>query len=153
MRDQSGFTLIELLVVISVTAIFASAAMPNMISWINDAKVSKAGRQVFSAIQDARIHSIKVNSITNIEFSENGKTYETIKWNPETENWKTETHSLPAGVEMTAAFGSGRILSFNGRGLTASMGNVVITNNIGKTILITVSINGSPRIADSGTDS
>ena len=149
MKNHHGFTLIELIVAIGLAAILASVAMPNMISWTSNAKVSSASRQVLSSIQHARIHAIKVNKMTHIEFSEAGESYEIRKWSPETEAWKIEIHSLPGGVQMKSAFGSGRVLSFDGRGLPASMGNVVLNNNSGKTIRITVSKNGMPRIADS----
>jgi prepilin-type N-terminal cleavage/methylation domain-containing protein len=146
MKPRCGFTLIELMVVIAMVAILTSISTPNMMTRINNAKVSSASRQVLSSIQEARIHSIKVNSTTTIEFSEAGKTYEIRKWNPQANEFNIQTHSLPAGVQMTAAFGHGRILRYNGRGLPNSMGNVVLANNSGKTIKITVNINGSSSI-------
>jgi type IV fimbrial biogenesis protein FimT len=146
MKTRGGFTLVELMTVIAIMAVLVSIATPNMMNWINNAKVSSASRQVLSSIQEARIHSIKVNSTTTIEFSEAGETYETRKWNPQANDFNIQTYSLPAGVQMTAAFGNGRVLRYNGRGLPSSMGNVVLANNSGKTIEIRVNINGSPRI-------
>ena len=150
MKKCDGFTLIELMVAMGVIAILASIATPNVISWMGNAKVSSASRQVLSSIQDARVHSIRVNATTEVEFSETGDSYVTRKWNPQSEEWNLQTHTLPAGVQITSAsFSGGRILSYNGRGLPGSTwGSVVLANNSGRTIRVRVNSSGSARIAN-----
>lgn len=149
MKKCDGFTLIELMVAMGVIAILASIATPNVISWMGNAKVSSASRQVLSSIQDARVHSIRVNATTEVEFSETGDSYITRKWNPESEEWSVQTYTLPAGLQVAAAFGtSGRLLSYNGRGLPISKGSATLSNDSGRDIKISVSFNGSSRIAN-----
>jgi prepilin-type N-terminal cleavage/methylation domain-containing protein len=149
MRNPVGFTLIELIMVLSVLAILSSIAIPNGLSWIKSSRLGDAGRQVLLSIQDARIYSIKANATTRIEFSETENSYKTEKWNPDIDDWNIKTHTLPAGVQMDATFGSGRVLTYNSRGgLVSPMGNVTLTNSSGRTIRITVNINGNARMAD-----
>lgn len=146
MKNRSGFTLIELIVTISVFAILASIATPNILSWMSSARVSSASRQVMSVIQDARMHAIKENSRTRIEFPAAGNSYVTRKWNRGTNTWNVQTHDLPPRVSLTSAFGNGTVLAFGSNGLPNQAGNVVLTNNRGTTLRVLVNIMGNCRI-------
>ena len=146
MMNRSGFTLVEMMVAISILAILAAIAIPNGISWMGNARINSAGRQVYAAIQDARMHAIKANANTTIEFSAAGDSYETSKWDPQALQMNQQTHTLPAGVQVAATTFPGRVLTYNGRGF-GSTGNVDLTNNSGRTIQISVNVTGRPRVA------
>jgi type IV fimbrial biogenesis protein FimT len=146
MKTPSGFTLIELMVTISVFAILTSIATPNVLSWMDNARLSSASRQVMSAIQDARMHAVKENSRARIEFPGAGGSYVTRKWNRGTNAWNVQTHDLPPGVQLTSSFGNGTVLTYRSSGLPNQPGNVVLTNNRGTTLRVLVNITGNFRI-------
>jgi len=145
MMNRSGFTLVEMMVAISILAILAAIAIPNGISWMGNARINSAGRQVYAAIQDARMHAIKANSDTTIAFTTGGNSYETSKWDPQTLQMNQQTHNLPAGVQVAATNFTVGVLTYNGRGF-GSTGSVDLTNNSGRTIQISVNVTGRPRV-------
>ncbi len=152
MKNQYGFSLIELMVAIGVFAILASIATPGVLSWMDNARVSSASRQVMSAIQDARMHAVKENSTARIEFSETGDSYVTRKWNRGTNTWNVQTHDLPPGVQMNNNF-SGSQFAYNSRGLPINPntrafanGTVSLNNGTGTTVRVVVNAMGNVRI-------
>jgi type II secretion system protein H len=77
-RDKhhlQGMTLIELLVVLVILAIVASFATPNVSRWIESYTVKKAGRQLVSDLQLAKLKAISQGVQHRILFDPANKTY------------------------------------------------------------------------------
>ena len=71
MRNNKGFSFMELMTVIAVLSILAAIAIPNFISWRNNAQLGKAARDVYSSFQKAKAESIRRNANCGIKFRAN----------------------------------------------------------------------------------
>lgn len=69
-----GVTLIELIVVLTIIAISAAIAVPNMSGWMAKMKLNAEARKVYSAFQLARSEAIKNNQnvAVSIRWAGNG---------------------------------------------------------------------------------
>lgn len=59
MKRQSGFTLLELMVALAIAAVLASVAVPNMIAYRSNQRLSAAARQILGVMQETRMLAIK----------------------------------------------------------------------------------------------
>jgi len=71
MKTQKGFSIFELLAVIGIIAILASIAIPNMISWRNDAKLRSASNIIRGDLQSAKARALRENAIVVVIFTAN----------------------------------------------------------------------------------
>ena len=72
MQKESGFTIMELIVVIAILAIMAGIAIPNMIPWPAKHRMSGAARNIYSALQYARLRAVKEKANIVITFDASG---------------------------------------------------------------------------------
>jgi type IV fimbrial biogenesis protein FimT len=63
-KRQRGVTLVELMVALSVLAILAVAAMPNMQAIVNAGRLRAAADETVATLQSARIEAIRLNRRT-----------------------------------------------------------------------------------------
>ena len=79
-NSESGFTMVELLVAIAILGIIIMIAIPNLITFRQNAQLSAATRELFSGFQQAKMTAIKRNINCTITFGENvgGTTYDYI---------------------------------------------------------------------------
>lgn len=75
-QHNDGFTLIEMMIVIAIIAISASMAAPNLMLWFDNLSVKSAARDLYSAMQEARIIAVKQNADTAIVFDRANSRYE-----------------------------------------------------------------------------
>lgn len=66
--DESGFTLVELVLVGLIIGIMATFAVPNFTSWRSNMYVKSTARDLFSAMQEARLIAIRNNATSAIVF-------------------------------------------------------------------------------------
>jgi type IV fimbrial biogenesis protein FimT len=64
--QQSGVTLVEMMIAVSILAILASVAAPNMVNLLNDAKLSSQSDLLIATLNNARSEAIKQK--INIQF-------------------------------------------------------------------------------------
>lgn len=69
MRRQAGFTLLELMVVIGIMAVLSAIMIPNVISYRGNQQVTRAARQIYSALQVAKMTAIRDNTVIMVEFT------------------------------------------------------------------------------------
>lgn len=141
---SAGFTLLELMVATAIFAILSAIAVPNVISWRNNAQFNAAVREVKSSIESARMAAIKSNLDATVNFDGSGtfttQTQGIIGGSPTT---KTVNHQLPPGV--TVDDNGGGSLIFNSRGMTTSIMTITITrDDLSRNI--TVAITGNSQI-------
>ncbi|MBW1829839.1 MAG: GspH/FimT family protein, partial [Deltaproteobacteria bacterium] len=151
--NEKGVTLIELMIVFAVIAVLAALAVPGIIHWMPDYRLKKAGRDIFTNFQRARIEAIRRN--TNVVLSFNpaafvpqGRVGSYIIFVDDgsgggiaaddmrngTESILTQ-RTMPDDVSLTTAnFNGTTIPGYNARGFPlggtpARTGNVVVQNN------------------------
>ena len=88
MRKQDGFTIVELIIVIAVIGIIAAIAVPNFLSWLPDARLKSAARDLYSNLQQAKIGAIKSNKKWAIVFNADARTYEVCSGKGPDDSWR-----------------------------------------------------------------
>ena len=162
MKKNSGFTLIEVMVTIGIIAIISAIAIPNYISWLPKHRMGGATRDVYSAMQYARIRAVKEKTNVVINFNAGADSYRIFiddgrgggTANDNTQNGAEPTIKtvlMPADVDLfNAAFGAGSRTGFDSRGVPSQFGNVELRNvqrQLYKRIVLRIS--GNPVIRSS----
>lgn len=73
MKKHAGFSLMELMVVIAIIGVLSAIAIPNAISWRNNAQVNSAARGLYSDLQNARSTAVKENRDCTVSFDTSGR--------------------------------------------------------------------------------
>ena len=146
MKNNSGFTLMELMVAIAVVAILSAIAVPNMISWRNNAQFNSAVRQVKIALEETRMDAIKANMPSRMDFNIGGDSFDRVKWDSGANAFAAPvTRELPPGTTITGSTFAGNQVQFSSRGM-ANNGTVTLQGSAGQTRQIIVAITGTTRI-------
>ena len=68
----TGFTLVEIIIVIALLGIVATISTPLLLNYLPNMRLKSASRDLFSAMQEARMIAIKNNKPTAILFNNSG---------------------------------------------------------------------------------
>ncbi len=153
---NAGFTLIEMIIVIAIMAIISAIAVPNYITHRNNQKVTQAARQIYSALQSAKMTAIRNNTSINVLFSTgagSSGTYQVFEDLDDNNTFNAgdediASGQMPAGVNMqTAAFaGAANSTRFTPMGLTTGENGTVTVTNSSRTARIIVNSVGGIRV-------
>ena len=158
MKKNNGFTLLELMVVISVLAVLAAVATPNIISWFEERKLSRASRDVLAAVQAARLRAVKERANAVVSFNTANDTFEAFVDDGGGTPANADNNTRDAGetviksgrfetVSITgAAFGGNPFVAFTSRGFPDNSGAISLQDIHGGTRQINVSNTGSSYI-------
>jgi prepilin-type N-terminal cleavage/methylation domain-containing protein len=140
-----GFSLIEMLVVISILAIVAAAAIPNLIAWRSGMQFRAAVNDLRNDLESAKTRAVKENAKVTVAFNPTAGQYDMSYQDPGSNTILLKTQTLPAGVRINSdkSFST----SFSSRG-TADTGTIVLTNQQGKTKSISISFIGKIEVKD-----
>ena len=124
--SDRGFTVIELIVVLAVALIVMGVALPNMISWLPNYRLSSGARQVAGDLQLARMKAISQNTKYRLIFGSLPSTSYTIE--KDNGGFATESgpFSLPDGITVTVVSATSE---FQARG-TVNAASVITLQNI-----------------------
>jgi prepilin-type N-terminal cleavage/methylation domain-containing protein len=148
-----GFSLIEMLVVISVLAIVAAAAIPNLIAWRSGMQFRAAVSELRNDLESAKTRAVKENAKVTVAFNPTAGQYDMTYQDPGSNTILLKSQTLPAGVRIASenpAYtldSSGNKTSFSSRG-TADTGTIVLANQQGKTKSISISFIGKIEVKD-----
>lgn len=67
-KSKAGFTLVELMVVVAIIGIMAAIATPGFIAWLPNYRLKSAARDLYSALQNARMLAVKNNTTVQVVF-------------------------------------------------------------------------------------
>jgi len=138
-QHNDGFTLIEMMIVIAIIAISASMAVPNMMLWFDNLSVKSAARDLYSAMQEARMIAVKQNSGTAIVFDTTNSRYYVCSDEGADGNWGsagdmtgTGDNVIERSVSLLSPAYKNRVRYGNGNATTpegATFGDFITYNN------------------------
>jgi prepilin-type N-terminal cleavage/methylation domain-containing protein len=118
MAAQGGFSLVELLVVVGIIVVLGGIALPNIYTYMRQARIRAGMREVSGAIQTARTRAV----LKNIN---NGVVFAIENTNPANTYWihveddqavpKTTSQQMPLDLAVTGAIGCLRASSSRAR--------------------------------------
>lgn len=69
MKNRSGFTLLEMMVAIGVLGILAILTAPRLMDHLSNMRVKATARDIYSALQTAKLEAVKENETVVVLFS------------------------------------------------------------------------------------
>ena len=110
-----GVTLIELIVVLTIIAISAAIAIPNMSGWMAKMKLNAEARKVYSSFQLARSEAIKRNSDVAVRITWATNTYDSYLVS-NTAIVFTPPTTMPKGFTLGPTQGASTTWEYTSRG-------------------------------------
>ena len=125
MKKNSGYTLMELMVTIAIIGIMSAIAIPNVISYLPKHRLNGGARDVYSAMQYARLKAVKERTPVSIIFNTGADSFtvfDDANGNGTIDGGDTvlKTGNMPSDVDITNATiftGLNTWCGFNTRGL------------------------------------
>jgi prepilin-type N-terminal cleavage/methylation domain-containing protein len=154
-RNAHGFTLIEALIVIFLMGFISALAVPNLMNWLNKAKLNGAVNNLKGSLELAKLKAIQENGPVTVNFTANSyaifrDTGATIGVHDAGEEFFGKK-SLPKGIRIdlsattfTDTGNGSKRTRFKGRG-TSTSGTVYLVNLEGMVKKIIVSSTGRIR--------
>ena len=121
-RSNAGFTTAELMVSIAIIAIVSAIAVPNMISWREQAKLRGAFENLRGDLQWAKIRAIRDHDDVSVEFELARYTIKDAGGNT------IRAREISAGVSFSSSF----TVTFDRRGRCPDIGTLVLEDSAGE---------------------
>jgi Tfp pilus assembly protein FimT len=147
-RSGNGYSVVELTIAIGLIAILAAVAYPSFATYTSSFRVQAAGREAYSALQDARQQAVTRGR--RVRFQIVGADSYRLQWE-DAGVWKTIRGPirLEGGMTLTS---SGGDLTFLPRGTVAPLSTVTVTDpqRPDHPVVMTVPITGLIRARQGG---
>jgi prepilin-type N-terminal cleavage/methylation domain-containing protein len=146
--SRSGFSLTELLAALALVGVLAAIAFPSFSNHSAPYRVQSAGREVVSALQDARQHAVAHGVRTRFQLV--GQDGYLLQWE-DGSTWNTirGPMQLERNVRLTS---SGGDLVFQPRGTVSPLSTLTVSDigNAEHRLVMSVPITGLIRIRQGG---
>lgn len=133
MRKDSGFTITELIVVIAIMAILASIAVPSVVGWLPNYRMSSATDELLSTLWLAQRRAVKENTDVAIDFDFANDSYVVCVVTSDNGNCDAgeqivKSVQMPGGIDL--AFVDLGNFQFDRRGFPTDIPNNPVSGNI-----------------------
>jgi type II secretory pathway pseudopilin PulG len=147
-RSRNGYSVVELCITIGVIAILAGIAYPSFAAYTAPFRVQAAGREAYSALQDARQQAVTRGR--RVRFQVVGADSYRLQWEDGVV-WRTIRGPIRLEGGMTLA-STGGDLTFLPRGTVSPLSTVTITDpqRPDYPVVLTVPITGLIRARQGG---
>ncbi len=146
--SRDGFSVVELVITIGLISILAAIAYPSFATYTAPFRVQAAGREVYSALQDARQQAVTRGR--RVRFQVVGADSYTLQWE-DGAVWRTIRGPirLEGGMGLTS---SGGDLTFLPRGTVTPLSTVTVSDpqRADHPVVLTVPITGLIRARQGG---
>jgi prepilin-type N-terminal cleavage/methylation domain-containing protein len=147
-RQDRGFTALELMIALVLVAILAAVSWPSFARITTPFRVQSAGREVYSALQEARQQAIARSRRTRFQVV--GAQSYTLQWD-DAGTWRTIRGpiDLEKGVQLTS---SGGDLIFHPRGTVFPLSTMTISDQTDPVhrLVVTATVTGLIRLTKGG---
>jgi len=144
---SKGFSLIEMLVVISILAIAAAAAIPNLIAWRSGMQLRAAVNELRNDLEFSKTRAVKENATVTVNFVPAAGQYSMTYPDENDTPILLKSQTLPAGVRIDSKDNTSFSTSFSSRG-TAQSSKIDLANQQGKIKSISISFIGKIEVKD-----
>jgi prepilin-type N-terminal cleavage/methylation domain-containing protein len=142
---MKGFTLVELILVIAIIAVLAAMAVPTIGTFANRTQTDSTTEEVVSALRYAQQKAMAgiQGSKFGVYFDDPNNKFYVFRGDSFGENPDEHIEfSYPDSVTVSQGFVGSEVNFERIQGMTADVGNITVTNNIGQTEQISVSAEG-----------
>lgn len=156
--NEKGFTAIELLVVVAILGILSAISIPAFSSWLPSYRLKSSTRNIYDAMNLAKLSAVKSNNVAVVIFSITNDTYTVFL--DTVSNWaldSTETiigsGTMGDGIDIYGSTFPWHTYGFSSRGMsqTPCTGpyNVYLRSSNGRYMGVRVNAAGSLKIIKS----
>jgi len=162
-RRQLGFSLIELMVIIAILGIMSTIAIPNIISYRNNARLRGAASEMLSVFRKAQVAAVKRNYNTGMVFDastgtttvflDNGAGALANNFTQDAGEPTLDVYTVPADCSISGITFASNTTGFVPRGLPLKIGTIVISSASAKAqYRVRVSLAGHTKLEVSTDD-
>lgn len=155
--NKNGFTLAEVIVVVAILSILGSVAVPLLLRTAPNLRLREGAREVYLALQQARMEAVKRNTPVTVQFTEascaggvpsRGGSYRIFFSDAGGTERNITGNGFPADVALCSGKGSMASAQFRPNGIPTAGGKVVLTNSYQRNTYAVLSLTGAIRLSD-----
>jgi prepilin-type N-terminal cleavage/methylation domain-containing protein len=105
-RNHCGLTILELVIVLAVIGVLTAVAVPNVMSYLPEARLKSAARDLYSNLMLAKINAVKKNTSWAVVFDVNTNTYQVFSDKGADNSWANTADNILVKAITLSDYGS-----------------------------------------------